>query len=160
MSKGDEDSNDITLLRPGGISLQDISKCLGYEVRQAEKNVPRASGMLKSHYAPHVPTYLLDDLDELKYIARVEGERIAVMARAPKPTPILATVLQPQDHWHTLSENPEIFAKDLYAALRHCEAIADKIFIEAVPDEPAWLAVRDRLMRASALYLHELYSND
>lgn len=45
---------------------------------------------------------------------------------------------------------PEEYARQLYVALRdldHRRLAA--IFIQMPPDEPRWLAVRDRLMRAS-----------
>ena len=53
------------LLRPGGISLQALSDCLGVPVRAAdtqataEADAPRVPGALPSHYAPSVPVRLL-----------------------------------------------------------------------------------------------------
>ena len=45
---------------------------------------------------------------------------------------------------------PPRYAHDLYANLRALDAAdADAILIEDVPDEPEWLAVRDRLTRAT-----------
>ena len=45
---------------------------------------------------------------------------------------------------------PDGYAHDLYAHLRALDAAdADVLLIEDVPDEPAWLAVRDRLTRAT-----------
>jgi L-threonylcarbamoyladenylate synthase len=42
------------------------------------------------------------------------------------------------------------YAHDLYANLRRLDAAnADVILVEAVPDGEAWLAVRDRLLRAT-----------
>jgi len=49
-----------------------------------------------------------------------------------------------------LSELAESYAHELYAALRSAdESGADAILIEMPPEEPQWLAVRDRLMRAT-----------
>jgi Putative GTP-binding controlling metal-binding len=52
---------------------------------------------------------------------------------------------------HRLAGDAAGYARDLYAALRDledrgCSAIA----VEAVPDDPAWDAIRDRLARAAA----------
>jgi len=43
------------------------------------------------------------------------------------------------------------YAHAMYGALRRLdEAGADLLLVEAVPDEPEWLAVRDRLTRAAS----------
>ena len=48
--------------------------------------------------------------------------------------------------------DPSAYAAELYRVLREMDA-ADggqgEIWIEIPPDEPAWTAVRDRLLRAS-----------
>jgi L-threonylcarbamoyladenylate synthase len=52
--------------------------------------------------------------------------------------------------WHAAPRDARGYAHGLYAALRALDAAdADVILIEEPPDEPAWLAVRDRLARAT-----------
>ena len=52
--------------------------------------------------------------------------------------------------WIAAPSDPAGYAHDLYANLRALDAAdADAILIEAVPDEAPWLAVRDRLARAT-----------
>jgi L-threonylcarbamoyladenylate synthase len=71
-------------------------------------------------------------------------ERLAVLAR---------TVSAPEDPvelWLRAPAGAAAYAHDLYANLRALDAAAaDVILIEAVPADPAWLAVRDRLTRAT-----------
>ena len=53
--------------------------------------------------------------------------------------------------WRLLPADPVGYAHDLYAALRDMDhAGVDLIAVEALPDEPAWAAVADRLRRAVA----------
>ena len=53
--------------------------------------------------------------------------------------------------WRMLPADPVGYAHDLYAALRDMDhAGVDMIAVEAIPDDPAWAAVADRLRRAAA----------
>jgi L-threonylcarbamoyladenylate synthase len=46
--------------------------------------------------------------------------------------------------------DPASYARELYASLREMDfAGAGRIFIEALPATPEWLAVNDRLQRAT-----------
>jgi len=50
----------------------------------------------------------------------------------------------------TMPASPEKYASNLYATLREWDARGiDAMLVEMPPDEPAWLAVRDRLCRAT-----------
>ena len=54
-------------------------------------------------------------------------------------------------NWRLLPANPVGYAHDLYAALRDLDhAGLSLIAVEALPDDPAWAAVADRLRRAVA----------
>jgi L-threonylcarbamoyladenylate synthase len=49
-----------------------------------------------------------------------------------------------------MSDNPQEYARSLYAVLHNADAAgAGVIWAEMPPEEPRWAAVRDRLMRAS-----------
>ncbi len=53
--------------------------------------------------------------------------------------------------WRMLPADPVGYAHDLYAALRELDhADLPLIAVEALPDNPAWAAVNDRLRRAVA----------
>jgi L-threonylcarbamoyladenylate synthase len=134
------------LLRPGGIEAAAIERVLGRELLAREGSAPRASGTLASHYAPRTQAFLVDaamlrpECDNL--LARDEG--VAVLARTiERPTGFEGT-------WLQAPREASRYAHDLYANLRALDdADADAIVIEAVPDAPEWLAVRDRLDRAT-----------
>ncbi|MEP6679620.1 MAG: L-threonylcarbamoyladenylate synthase [Betaproteobacteria bacterium] len=134
------------LLRPGGIGVAALARVLGREPLPADASAPRASGTLAAHYAPRTPASLLAaDLLRAEVAQFAErDELVAVFARTLPP---------PEDFdgtWIMAPGDPAGYAHDLYAHLRALDAAdADVLLIEDVPQEPAWLAVRDRLMRAT-----------
>ncbi len=134
------------LLRPGGIVARDLSRVLGRTLGAAGDAAPRASGSLASHYAPRTPADLVTAnalrAEILQLGAR--DESVAVLAR---------TVARPADFagvWLRAPSDAAAFAHDMYANLRTLDAAnADVILIERVPDDDVWLAVSDRLERAT-----------
>jgi L-threonylcarbamoyladenylate synthase len=134
------------LLRPGAIGLSDLFRVLGRAPRTRDASAPRASGTLASHYAPRTPAMLVAANALHAKIAQL-GERdevIAVLAR---------TVVRPADFvdmWIDAPADVAAYAHDLYANLRALDAAnVGAILIEAVPHDDAWLAVLDRLTRAT-----------
>src|SRR4030095_7317100 len=47
------------LLRPGGVSVDDLVRVLGKAPRAPDAEAPRASGTLASHYAPRTPARIV-----------------------------------------------------------------------------------------------------
>jgi L-threonylcarbamoyladenylate synthase len=102
------------------------------------------SGSLRSHYAPRARAELLarEELDRRLAKARCEHETVAVLAIGDLPAAARGLALP---------ASPEIYARGLYAALRTLDAAGVScILIEAPPSVAAWLAIRDRLRRATA----------
>jgi L-threonylcarbamoyladenylate synthase len=135
-----------TLLRPGGILAAAIEQVLGYALRAPDAHAPRAPGTLAAHYAPHTRT-LLVPVDALRATVAQHASReeiVGVLAR---------TVREPETFdgtWIAAPIEPAAYAHDLYANLRTLDrADADAILVEAVPATPEWLAVSDRLARAT-----------
>jgi len=134
------------LLRPGAIGILDLSRVLGRAPRAPDAAAPRASGTLATHYAPRTPATLVATDALYAEIGQLldRDEEIAVLARS---------VARPADFagaWIKAPDAASPYAHDLYANLRALDAAnADAILIEAVPDDVAWLAVRDRLSRAT-----------
>ena len=134
------------LLRPGAIAASALEQILGVPLEGASDDAPRASGTLASHYAPHTPASLVSrDGLRAELVQLIErDEEVAVLARGATP---------PEDFdgvWIDAPPDVARYAHDLYASLRRLDAAnADAILIEEVPDTPEWLAVRDRLTRAT-----------
>ncbi len=134
------------LLRPGGIGPEAIGRVLGFPLQAADGSAPRASGTLASHYAPHTRTLLVraDALHAMLAQHETREERIGVLARS---------VREPEGFdgaWIIAPRDPTGYAHALYANLRALEASrADVILVESIPITPEWLAVGDRLSRAT-----------
>lgn len=141
------------LLRPGRISADAIAAVIGTRPVAAGHGAPRAPGGLPSHYAPRTPMRLVpaDGLRAAIEEVAQHGRRAAVFAR--HSTPPLTNVIEV-----TAPDSAVDYAHAMYGALRRLdEAGADLLLVEAVPDEPEWLAVRDRLTRAAS---HDLSDDE
>jgi L-threonylcarbamoyladenylate synthase len=131
------------MLRPGGITREQIAAALGEAPAQRDETAPRASGTLAAHYAPATPLSLVESAS---IAARLGGsETLAVLAFGEKPatTGVVA--------WIVASGDSLRYGHDLYANLRRLDASgARRILVESPPDGVAWEAVNDRLRRAAA----------
>jgi len=142
----DLSSGEPVLLRPGAITIESLRRVLGSTPQAASSGSPRAPGTLASHYAPRTaarlftPDALVGALSTLApHIASV-----AVLARSvAKPSGFAGT-------WIVAPENSAAYARDLYASLHTLDARrVDEIWIEAPPDGPEWVAVNDRVRKAT-----------
>lgn len=130
--------DDPVLLRPGGISREEIETAIGRRLRDAEQTAtPQAPGGLASHYAPNARLRLNATTCE-------PGE--ALLAFGPGAPACDGPVLN-------LSAAGELTqaAANLFAHLREldaqgCEAIA----VMPVPEFGLGEAINDRLRRAAA----------
>ena len=140
------------LLRHGVISRAELEETLGVAVPDAGSDAPRASGRLKSHYAPKTKLELVESnlfIERALQIAE-QGGSVAIMANetllqkceAAGINPILA-LEAPVD--------VRTYGARLYEALHRLDhAGASRILIERPPQTPEWAAVDDRLGRAAA----------
>lgn len=139
------------LLRPGAISVAEIEAILDEPVTGAGQGAPRAPGMLRAHYAPRTPVWLLSaDVLEIEARRRLaQGRRIAALT-------LSVTALPEGCDRQAMSPDPTDYARELYARLRALDATGcDAILVEAPPQEAAWQAVRDRLERAARAGLEQ-----
>jgi L-threonylcarbamoyladenylate synthase len=134
------------LLRPGQISAAMIAEVVGETVEYGRSSATRAPGMLPAHYAPVTRVKIIGSNKLESHISRLvtDGERVVVFAQQSAP------VEHPSVVWRAAPADPQTYAHELYAALRELDALqSDWIVVEAVPDDEAWLAIRDRLHRAA-----------
>lgn len=116
------------ILRPGGISSEEISALLSGALAEAG-GPSRAPGMLASHYAPSAQVVLVDTAEDAA----------AVAATSPG-----AWVL---DHSDDLIE----YARALYAELRDADGRGVETIVAVMPSAHGLgHAIRDRLMKAAA----------
>jgi L-threonylcarbamoyladenylate synthase len=129
------------LVRPGGIAVPELEALVGPLRRAAAGEGPRAPGTTRAHYAPATRLAVVAPAA----LGASAGSGSVVLARRPQPAGFVGAL------WLTAPAEPTAYAHDLYANLRRLDrAGAAAIIVEAVPDGPAWEAVRDRLGRAAA----------
>lgn len=146
-----------TLLRPGGIPLKVIEEllCQKITVQNKQNNNPRAPGMLASHYAPQTPLevwpsdslqYRIDELLE-------QNCHIAIVSWSNNAYSSPQTSEEIPKHRCTkfsMPSNPIDYGQQLYAKLHYLDdRNYDRLLVEMPPTLPDWLAVHDRLQRAS-----------
>jgi len=148
------------ILRPGMIDAPAILAATGGTIHARDDAASgddrldaalRSPGLLDRHYSPRARLAVLswrDDADLQDQMRRLGADPATVFVlthhRLTHAVPPAQVILIPDD--------PEAFARALYAQLHLCdEAGAGWIVVEAPPDYPAWAGVADRLRRASAV---------
>lgn len=142
----DLSGRDPVLLRPGGVSMEDLEACLG----SIQRGIPQAAGhpvaglrspgLMQSHYAPDLPV-------RLNAVA-VAGDE-ALLAFGPIP-PGAGCHFQLSASGNTIEA-----AARLFEGLRWLDAEGTRLGMRAIavmpiPDTGLGLAVNDRLQRAAA----------
>ena len=116
------------VLRPGGISAEDIHKIV--ELGDDDLGISRAPGMLPAHYAPQCQVTLVEELSE--------AIRVSDSADSSTRRVIDASV------------DPTGFASLMYAQLRQCDADGIRELFVVLPRPVGiGLAIRDRLTKAA-----------
>jgi L-threonylcarbamoyladenylate synthase len=136
-----------SVLRPGMIAQRALEDALSIAFGARSGSSPRAPGTLERHYAPQTPLMVMeaDLMLELASSLVRQGKRVAVLARSARQ-PLLSAII-----WVAAPSDASGYAHHLYANLRRLDAAGcDAILAEAPPESPEWLAIRDRLTRASA----------
>jgi len=153
------------VLRPGAVgfeALRAVEPRVQTRAHDPAAGETRASpGMDARHYAPSVPLRMAPTREAALSMARSIAEResghVGVVVRAPSARPSGSREQASSDPAGAgvvlrllPSEAPD-YARHLYAALHDLDdAGVCAIVVQAVPDEPAWWAVADRLARGSS----------
>lgn len=133
------------LLRPGGISAEQLEKVLGRQVPRRISGDVRAPGMLAAHYAPRAGVVLLS-AGEIAHRARrlaSDGRKVAALADKDVDVGPATRIEVPAD--------AAKLAQVLYAKLREVDVGGFDVVLVPLPqDEGVGVAVLDRLSRAAA----------
>ncbi|MBU3697796.1 L-threonylcarbamoyladenylate synthase [Dechloromonas sp.] len=136
------------VLRPGHILPVHLEAVFGrVPAIITAAGAPRVSGSLEAHYAPTTPLRMVAGERLLDFInaQRHRGGRCAVISANQPPQAGMPHA------WRLMPADPVGYAHDLYAALRDMDhAGVELIVVEALPADPEWAAVADRLRRAVA----------
>ena len=132
-----------TLLRPGGISTEEIERAIGRVTsnKGQSDSKPVSPGQLPSHYSPSTPVKILNG-DPLKSLAKAG----LLAFKAPQNKAFFKAV-------EVLSASGDLIeaAANLFSCLHRLDALKlDVIYAEPVPEVGLGRAIMDRLRRASA----------
>jgi L-threonylcarbamoyladenylate synthase len=141
----------LRILRPGILTADVIGQALGREVEYGDallgdrRGAARSPGLLPHHYAPRSPAVL------------VSPDRLGALLASDHPVAVLSQReldVQPPHRLIRMPSAAAAYAAALYAALRAADAGSPALIaIEDPPEGGAeaelWLAVRDRLLRAT-----------
>jgi len=139
----------VELLRPGGVSVEQLEAVLGQRVVIAERVTPPnqpglSPGTLDSHYAPKAQLLL----DAMRLPPRNAEQGVGWLALRDRPA-----AAQPGDPVELLSATGQLTeaAAGFFAALRRLDAAGVRwIVAELFPEEGLGRALNDRLLRGSA----------
>jgi L-threonylcarbamoyladenylate synthase len=136
------------LLRPGGVPAEAIEEVLGANLARESAGAVRVPGQLPSHYAPRAELVLTprDELAPRLEALRARGAKIGLLA--PLAVQREASGVHARV---SLPDEPEGYARGLYAGLRELDANGvDVIAVVAPAERGLGVAVMDRLERAAA----------
>lgn len=140
------------ILRPGSITLLELEAALNNSVILAHhinNQSIRTSGSLPAHYAPMTPlrVYSNTQIWQQAFILAEKNLRVMVITWSNTNKPEFSNQFIEQ---FSMPEDPVAYGRQLYAKLRQFDqAEFDYMLIESPPDHPNWLAIADRLQRAS-----------
>jgi len=138
------------LLRPGGVTLEELRDCLGEvgELRgDDDEAAGRSPGLRYRHYAPRAQVTIIEaGTGETVIASWIEaGRPVALMTQR------LITLERPGLRVKIMPDDLGAYARDLFAVLRELDATGvEGIFVEAVPREGLGLTIMDRLRRAAS----------
>lgn len=137
--------DEVVVLRPGGVSVEVLEGVLGAPVaRRAGPGAPAAPGTHSSHYKPLAQVVLAVTIDEALSRAAAAGGRVGVLLPRATQVPDGLSLL-------VADEDPEGYARVLYARLRRADELGLALLVAVPPAEQGLgAAVVDRLRRAAS----------
>ncbi len=137
------------LLRPGLVSPAEIEAVIGPIERSAVPTgaVLPSPGMLERHYAPRARLECLAPTEAIKRVTELQkqGHKVGWVTFAARPLTLADVVVMP------MPSDARAYAARLYEELHNLDVIGvERIVVDWPPDTEEWLAIRDRLRRASA----------
>lgn len=144
-------SGEPTLLRPGGVSLEEITSLIGDVPVATSGNTPRSPGQLPQHYAPRTPLRILaDDQNNLPKKWRKTG----LLAFEP------LHAVRSFDTVEVLSATGDLreAAARLFSCLHTLDhAGLDLIYAAPVPETGLGHAIMDRLRKAEGASCEKIF---
>lgn len=132
------------ILRPGVLTAEILMPLIGQVELAAMQTVSASPGTMERHYAPQTPCLLVDEFQLTGHLQSHDQRCVVITSHDRAVDPPHVLISMPSD--------PSGYAVELYDALRRADMErADVLLIESTGEEdPNWIAIQDRLMRAAA----------
>lgn len=135
-------SERIQIVRAGPITASDLTKVLHAPVYQPEQHQVKVAGNVDAHYQPNTPLKCFTST-MLQQLAETAPADVAILHYTALPSACKALSI-------AMPGEAAAYASVLYQRLYQADnAGAGSIWCELPPEGEAWLAVHDRLRRAS-----------
>jgi L-threonylcarbamoyladenylate synthase len=150
----DATGEKLRILRPGVVTAEQVEQAIGEDVEEAEPGTQTAvSGAMSSpgqmvvHYAPRTPCRRVN-ARQVNDVVRPRGWRIGLLVLGHPHLKVA---------WHAERrvdlETVESAERGLYDSLHELDALdLNMIVVVAPPPGPEWVAIADRVRRASRWY--------
>ncbi|MFD5522013.1 L-threonylcarbamoyladenylate synthase [Streptomyces sp. NPDC127066] len=136
-----------SILRPGGVTREDLEAVLGYPVAVPSTSGVRVPGQHPSHYAPHARVVLVEPEQVVAEaeLAQEAGHQVGVFL-----PPRLADAAVKAHAVVALPGSLDAYAHGLYGFLRELDRQGCDLIVASLPvEEGLGLAVANRLRRAA-----------
>jgi len=132
------------ILRPGSITAEELCKVVPQAKNTTAHDTIIAPGMLKSHYSPNKPFYIIGESSPAEYATSNAG----LIAFSPYEGGGFKKVVYPSK-----SGDLKEYAINLFATIHEFEdSDVDFILAEPVPEQGVGIAIMDRLRKAAYPY--------
>ncbi|MER6443819.1 L-threonylcarbamoyladenylate synthase [Streptomyces venezuelae] len=135
------------VLRPGGVTLEDLQAVLGHAVAVPSTSGVRVPGQHPSHYAPRARVVLVEPEDVVAEaeLAQAQGHRVGVFL-----PPSLVGAAVKAHAVVALPGSQAAYAQGLYGFLRELDQQGCDLIVASLPvEEGMGLAIANRLRRAA-----------
>jgi L-threonylcarbamoyladenylate synthase len=142
------------ILRPGAVSREAIEELIGpVEIFSGSAaGIASSPGQQTVHYAPTAAAYRFAPAEApmvLEFARHHPSIKVVVLALADSSSRTALAKMPGRLDIREMPSAPDRYARQFYAALREADERADAIWIEEPPQTPPWLAIRDRINRAT-----------
>jgi len=137
------DKNDTILLRPGGITVEEIEDVTGrVTVPESISDIPDSPGRLPFHYSPTTPLVIVDSIEDLDFSRDDAGFLMLVHPGTDFPEKRVEILSSAGDMREA--------AARLFSCLHRLDRLGLKvIYAQSVPEQGLGMAIMDRLRKAS-----------
>lgn len=143
----DATGETLSVLRPGGVTREDLEAVLGYPLAVHSTSRVRVPGQHPSHYAPRARVALVEPEKVVAEAERLRelGHRVGVLL----PSSFADAVVKAHAVV-TLPSSTTVYARGLYGLLRELDQRGCDFIVASVPvEEGLGLAIANRLRRAA-----------